>query len=104
MTPRVLECAARCATGRQRIAEIGVWQGAVTCRMRSVMRSDGVLFAVDPYPPGRLGFNYQQLIARREVAKISGGRIVWLRERGVDAARLPVVRTAPFGNFRDLEN
>lgn len=95
-TPRVLGCAERCATGRRRIAEIGVWQGAATCRMRAVMHPDGVLFAIDPYPPGRLGFSYQQIIARREVARIAHGQVVWLRERGGEAVRNPVIRAAPF--------
>ena len=95
-TPRVLDCAERCATGRRRIAEIGVWQGAATCRMRAVMQPDGVLFAIDPYPAGRLGFSYQQFIARREVARIGRGQVVWLRERGDEAARNPQIQVEPF--------
>jgi predicted O-methyltransferase YrrM len=95
-TPRVLDCAERCATGRRRLAEIGVWQGAVTCRMRAAMALDGVLFAIDPYPPGRLGFNYQRIIARREVARIARGDVVWLRMRGAEASLHPAIQAAPF--------
>jgi methyltransferase family protein len=96
-TPAVLACAERWATGRRRLAEIGVWQGAVTCRIRAVMAADGLLFAIDPYPAGRLGINYQQIIAGSEVAKIKRGEVVWLRETGEQASRnLRVKAAAPF--------
>jgi predicted O-methyltransferase YrrM len=52
------------------------------------MNAEGVLFGVDPYPPGRLGFSAQRAIARREVERSSGGEVRWLRLTGVEAARL----------------
>ena len=65
--------------------------------MRAAMAHDAVLFAIDPYPPGRLGLNYQRIIARGEVSKIPNGRVEWLRETGRDAASNPkVVAAAPF--------
>jgi len=64
---------ARYAAGRKRLAEIGVWHGVTTCLLRSVMAPDGLLFAVDLYPVGRLGFSAQMVIARSEVAKIPNG-------------------------------
>jgi predicted O-methyltransferase YrrM len=77
---------ARHASGRERLAEVGVWHGVTTCRLRKAMSPKGLLFAIDPYPVGRLGFSAQQVIAHREVRQISNGRIEWLRETGVGAA------------------
>jgi predicted O-methyltransferase YrrM len=57
-----------------------------TCVLRKVMASDGVLFAVDPYPVGRLGFSAQRLIARTELAKVPNGSVVWVRCNGAEAA------------------
>jgi predicted O-methyltransferase YrrM len=91
------DAAARYAAGRRVLAEIGVWQGAVTCRIRAVMASDATLYTIDPYEPGRLGINYQRLIARGEVARIANGRVLWLRETGIAAAANPLVAAAgPF--------
>lgn len=50
------------------------------------MASDGVLYAVDPYPVGRLGFSAQWLIARTQVNKVPNGLLEWLRSTGVEAA------------------
>ena len=58
------ECLAHYAAGRKRLVEVGVWHGVTTCVLRKAMASDGVLFAVDPYPVGRLGLSAQRLIAR----------------------------------------
>lgn len=81
------DCLAHHAAGRTRVVEIGVWHGVTTCRLRSAMASNGVLFAVDPYPAGRLGFSAQWHIARKEVAKIPNGIMRWVRSTGVEAAR-----------------
>ena len=51
------------------------------------MASDGVLFAVDPYPRGRLGFSAPLKIARSKVSKVSNGSVQWIRKTGVEAAR-----------------
>jgi hypothetical protein len=85
------ECLARHATGRKRLAEIGVWHGVTTRLLRSVMHPHGVLFAVDPFPPGRLRFSTQRVIARSEVRRIRNGRVIWLRSTGVEAAKDPCV-------------
>lgn len=81
------DCLARHALGKKRLVEIGVWHGVTTCRLRRAMASGGVLFGVDPYPAGRLGFNAQRRIARREVAGIQNGAMRWVRLTGVEAAR-----------------
>jgi predicted O-methyltransferase YrrM len=86
------DCLARHAAGRRRLAEIGVWHGVTTSRLRRVMAPDGVLLAIDPFPPGRLRFSTQRVIARRTVGRVGGGQIVWLRLTGVTAAAAPQAR------------
>ena len=81
------DCLTRHASGKRRLIEIGVWHGVTTCRLRQAMASDGVIFGIDPYPKGRLGFSAQRHIARREVAKIPNGMMRWVRLTGVEAAR-----------------
>lgn len=82
------ECQAleRYASEKKRLAEIGCWQGVNTRRLRCVMASDGILFAVDPYPPGRLGFSWSQIIAHKEVAKVIRGKLQWLCMTDLEAA------------------
>ena len=80
------------ARGKKRLAEIGVWQGGTTKRLRAVMAPDATLYAVDPFPRGRLGFSTQRLIATHEVASISNGTVVWIRRTAAEAAADPRVR------------
>src|SRR5262245_18967321 len=80
-------CLVRCATGKLRVAEIGVWHGVTTCLLRQAMAANGLLYAIDPYPCGRLGLSLQQRIAHKEVAKIRRGELVWLRITGDAAAQ-----------------
>ena len=86
-TPAECQCLERHAAGRKRLVEIGCWYGVNTHRLRRAMAPDGVLFAVDPYAPGRLGFSAIQYIAHREVAKCANGSVRWLRATDVEAAR-----------------
>ncbi|MCP9494512.1 MAG: class I SAM-dependent methyltransferase [Pyrinomonadaceae bacterium MAG19_C2-C3] len=79
-------CLARHAANRKHLVEIGVWHGVTTCRLRRAMKSDGILWAVDPYRAGRLGFSIPQKIAHREVAKVPNGKVAWQRLTGVQAA------------------
>ncbi len=81
------DCLARHAAGRRRLAEIGVWHGVTTRRLRAAMAPDAVLFAIDPYPRGRLGFSPQRYVAQREVARTPGGTVRWLRSTGAEAGR-----------------
>jgi predicted O-methyltransferase YrrM len=81
------DCLARHAAGRRCLVEIGVWHGVTTCRLREAMAADGTLFAVDPYPPGRLGVSFPQSIAHRQVKRVANGRVTWVRARGGEAAR-----------------
>ena len=79
-------CLARHVQGRSRVAEIGVWHGVNTAIFRRVMAPDGILYAIDPFPAGRLGVSLPQLIAHAEVKRVSGGIVEWLRTTGVNAA------------------
>jgi predicted O-methyltransferase YrrM len=79
------DCLARHAVGRRLLAEIGVWHGVTTCRLRRAMAADGLLLAVDPYPAGRLGVSFPEKVARREVAKVPRGQVRWVRKTGVEA-------------------
>ena len=91
------DCLARHAAGKRLLAEIGVWHGGTSCRLRTAMASDGTLYAIDPYPPGRLGFSIPRIVGRREVNRIRNGRVVWVRMSGAAAGRTPAIqRAAPF--------
>ena len=77
----------RYAAGKRCLVEIGVWHGVTTCRMRASMAPEGVIYAVDPYPIGRLRLSFQLRIAHKEVSKIQNGRVEWIRKTGEIAAR-----------------
>lgn len=81
------DCLARHAAGRRQLVEIGVWHGVTTKRLRAAMDRDGQLTAVDPFPPGRLGFSVQERIAHREVETVNNGCVAWIRATGAEAAR-----------------
>lgn len=81
-------CLLRHATGKRRLVEIGVEHGGTTRCLRSVMAPDGVLFAIDPYQPGRLGFSANFTIAKREAGRVQRGTVRWLRTTGAAAGRL----------------
>ena len=72
------ECLVRYASGRNRLVEIGVWHGVTTSQLRSVMALDAVLSAVDPFPPGRLGFSPQKQIAHYEVDRVRNDTVRWI--------------------------
>jgi len=63
------------------------------------MAPDGILFAIDPFPVGRLGFSAQRWIARREVGQIRNGELRWLRMTGRDAGRQLAAERSEFFDF-----
>lgn len=75
------------ANRAQICVEIGVSQGATTRVLRSVMAPDGRIFAVDPFPVGRLGFSAERQIARIEVSRERVGTVQWLRMTSVAAVK-----------------
>src|SRR5215472_6591422 len=74
------------ARGRRRVVEVGVWHGVTTARLRAAMAPSGVLYAVDPFYPGRLGFSIQAVIARNEVGQVTGAEVRWIRLPSESAA------------------
>lgn len=78
------------ATGKNRLAEIGVFHGVNTRALREAMASDGVLFAIDPFLRscfGIRGFGWARRIAHRELACCNRGRVEWVEDLGRNAAR-----------------
>src|SRR2546430_17024549 len=53
-------CLATYAVGRHRLLEIGVYEGVSTNVLASAISPTGVLYAVDPFTPGRLGFCWSE--------------------------------------------
>src|SRR3954463_13803131 len=62
-------CLANYAAGKHRLVELGGYEGASMRILGSAMSPKGVLYAVDPFTPGRLGFCWSELIARKEAAR-----------------------------------
>ena len=87
---------ARNAFARRTVVEIGVWHGVTTSLLKRSMDPSGVLYAVDPFPRGRLGICLHSVIAHREVARTPGASVPWLRMTGQDAA----ARAAARGDLR----
>jgi predicted O-methyltransferase YrrM len=78
-------CLARYAAGRRSLVELGVMHGATTRLLCEVMAADGVVTAVDPFPPGRLGVSFEFAIAAREVSRAGRGRVRFERQRSDQA-------------------
>jgi predicted O-methyltransferase YrrM len=77
----------RYAAGRRSVVEIGVMQGASTAQLRAVIHPDGVVTGIDPHPPGRLGLNFDRLIALAEINRHPRGTASLIRRSSADAAR-----------------
>lgn len=75
------------AKNKKSLVEIGCWHGVNTKRIRSAMSSEGIFYAIDPYPAGKLGFNSAEVIAHSEVEKVLNGNIKWLKLTEQEAAR-----------------
>lgn len=78
-TPAERAALVRHAAGRVSLVELGVMHGATTRLLCEVAGADGVVTAVDPFPPGRLGVSFECAIARREVARGGGARCRFVR-------------------------
>jgi predicted O-methyltransferase YrrM len=79
--------AEHCA-GRKRVVEVGVWHGVTTKRLRAAMAGSGELWAVDPYPVGRLGVSFQRMVAHAEVDSVEHARVRWVEATGAQAAEI----------------
>jgi predicted O-methyltransferase YrrM len=63
-----------------------------------------VFYAVDPYPPGRLGISIPRIVGRAEVARVGNGEVVWVRQTGVAAAASDGIRAAGPFDFVFIDN
>ena len=68
------------------------------------MSSEATLFAVDPFPRGRLGISLPRVVARREVERVPNGRVIWLRMPGEAAAKMEMMREQPPLDFVFVDN
>ncbi len=87
VTPNERQCLLEHAKGSKLAAEVGVWHGVTTTALRTAMDARGTLYAIDPYPAGRLGFSIQRLIASRELRKTRGAEVRFVRLTGVESAK-----------------
>ena len=97
-------CLTRHAAGKRRLVEVGVWHGGTTRHLRRAMSREATLYAVDPFPKGRLGFSIPRLVARREVRHVRRGRVIWVRATGEAAARMEMMRDQPPIDFVFVDN
>jgi len=74
------------ATGKHRLAEIGVFNGVTTVEIRKAMSPAGLLWAIDPFPPGKLGYNIDETISRSVISKVKNGQVEVVKLTGQDAA------------------
>jgi predicted O-methyltransferase YrrM len=78
---------AKYAAGRKRLVEIGVYFGASTSLLRSVMAPDGEIVGVDPFFRGRLGLPFQKWTAARQLANSTNGSARLIEAFSNDAAK-----------------
>src|SRR5262249_46462729 len=80
-------CLSRHAQAQSRLIEIGVFNGVTTLELRRTMASDAVLWAVDPFPKGGVGFKLDERTARHTVGRSPNGTVEFVKTTGADAAR-----------------
>jgi predicted O-methyltransferase YrrM len=75
---------------KRRAVEIGVYEGMTTRALGDAMVVPGAeLYAIDPFEAGRLGINWNQLVAHREVRSISSkAKVIFIRRRSYEAAMI----------------
>jgi len=79
------DCIASHAFDKRKAAEVGVWHGITTCRIAQCLGPSGIVYAVDNYPPGRLGLSLQYYVAWRNTRKWRN-KIQFVRKTGKEAA------------------
>lgn len=67
--------------------EIGVFEGVNTCIIAKSIADDGVIYAIDPFLKGRLGFCYGLLITKLGVRRAGlDGKVKLIEKFSTDAA------------------
>jgi hypothetical protein len=76
------------ASGRSRLVEIGVAEGASAVTLRRVMSPQGSLCLIDPFHLSRLQrINAMKRVAHRAVDGINNGRVVWINKFSFEAVK-----------------
>ena len=76
------------ATGRSRLVEIGVAEGASAVTLRRVMSAEGMLWLIDPFHLSRVQhLNAMKRVAHRAVNDIDNGRVVWINKFSFEAVK-----------------
>jgi len=74
------------AAGASCVVEVGVFEGVTSRILRRAMAPNGVLYCIDPFPTGRIGFSYGLSITNRELRKESNASCRILRNRSLAVA------------------
>jgi predicted O-methyltransferase YrrM len=76
------------ATGRSRLVEIGVAEGASAVTLRRVMSPEGNLWLIDPFHLSRVqSLNAMKRVAHRAVDDINNGLVVWINKFSFEAVK-----------------
>jgi predicted O-methyltransferase YrrM len=76
------------ATGRSKLVEIGVAEGASAMALRQVMSPEGTLWLIDPFHLSRMQrLNAMKRVAHRAVEAVNRGRVNWINEFSFEAVR-----------------
>lgn len=85
------QCLSRHASGRRRMVEIGVFEGASTRLLVEVAGPDAEIFGIDPFIPGRMGVCWAKAIALDEIRRAGrakpGVRVALVEKFSHDAAQ-----------------
>ena len=69
------------SSGRKKAVEIGVFEGYNTALIAESLIEEGVLYAIDPFFKGRLGFSYNKLISHKYLKNLGlYNKIVWIED------------------------
>lgn len=76
------------ATGKSRLVEIGVAEGASAVTLREAMAAQGNLWLIDPFHLSRFQrLNAMKRVAHQAVGRIKNGRAIWIRKFSFEAAK-----------------
>jgi predicted O-methyltransferase YrrM len=76
------------ASGRSRLVEIGVAEGASAVTLRQAMSARGSLWLIDPFHLSRVQkFNAMKRVAHQAVNSIDNGRVVWIDKFSFEAVK-----------------
>ncbi|MGH6923664.1 MAG: class I SAM-dependent methyltransferase [Propylenella sp.] len=87
-TERERACLADHVLEKRRALEIGVFEGFNTRFLADRMKQDSELIGVDPFPAGRVGICWSEVIARLEARRSVGARVRLVKALSWDAMAL----------------